>query len=100
MPKAAMNELHLSARGFHRVLKLARTINPSSTATHVARILRLHPGRYIVNSLRGREVIKMANLTQKVKELGDKAQQKIKIAGEKTSEKTKDTTEKTKQKMK
>ena len=46
--KAAMQQLHLSARGFHRVLKLARTISDLAgdeaiTAAHVAEALQYRP---------------------------------------------------------
>jgi magnesium chelatase family protein len=45
---AAMEALHLSARGYHRVLRVARTIadlddSPSVTAPHVAEALRFRP---------------------------------------------------------
>ena len=43
--RAAMGQMHLSARGFHRVLKLARTISDLAgdeaiTAAHVAEALQ------------------------------------------------------------
>ena len=46
--KAAMNQLHLSARGFHRVLKLARTIADLAWAdtigaAHVAEAVQYRP---------------------------------------------------------
>ncbi|MCL5962587.1 MAG: ATP-binding protein [Chloroflexi bacterium] len=46
--KAAMNQLHLSARGFHRVLKLARTIADLAGAdvigaAHVAEAVQYRP---------------------------------------------------------
>ncbi len=46
--RAAMNQMHLSARGFHRVLKLARTISDLAgdeaiTAAHVAEALQYRP---------------------------------------------------------
>ncbi|MBI2953208.1 MAG: YifB family Mg chelatase-like AAA ATPase [Chloroflexi bacterium] len=46
--KAAMNQLHLSARGFHRVLKLARTIADLAgsdliAAAHVAEAVQYRP---------------------------------------------------------
>ncbi len=46
--RAAMSQMHLSARGFHRVLKLARTIADLSgtenlTAAHVAEALQYRP---------------------------------------------------------
>jgi magnesium chelatase family protein len=45
---AAMEALHLSARGYHRVLRVARTIadlddSTSVTAPHVAEALRFRP---------------------------------------------------------
>ncbi len=46
--KAAMQQLHLSARAFHRVLKLARTIadlaeSEAIAATHVAEAVQYRP---------------------------------------------------------
>jgi magnesium chelatase family protein len=46
--KAAMHQLHLSARGFHRVLKLARTIAELADvkdigAAHVAEAVQYRP---------------------------------------------------------
>ncbi len=46
--KAAMNQLNLSARGFHRVLKLARTISDLAgadliAAPHVAEAVQYRP---------------------------------------------------------
>ncbi len=46
--KAAMQQLHLSARAFHRVLKLARTIadlagNEMIAANHVAEAIQYRP---------------------------------------------------------
>jgi magnesium chelatase family protein len=46
--KAAMNQLHLSARAFHRILKLARTIadldaSPSISSAHVAEAIQYRP---------------------------------------------------------
>ena len=46
--QAAMRQLHLSARGYHRVLKLARTIAdlagaPEIGATHLAEALQYRP---------------------------------------------------------
>jgi magnesium chelatase family protein len=48
--KAAMNQLQMSARAFHRVLKLARTIadlagNERITTTHLAEALQYRPRR-------------------------------------------------------
>ncbi len=48
--RAAMNQMHLSARGFHRVLKLTRTIADlagaeSITAAHVAEAIQYRPRR-------------------------------------------------------
>ncbi|MBI2868377.1 MAG: ATP-binding protein [Chloroflexi bacterium] len=50
--KAAMKQLNLSARGFHRVLKLARTIADlepagSITAPHIAEALQYRPRRLL-----------------------------------------------------
>ncbi|MDA1097176.1 MAG: magnesium chelatase, partial [Chloroflexi bacterium] len=46
--KAAMEHLHLSARGFHRILKLARTVADMSEcqdigASHLAEALQYRP---------------------------------------------------------
>ena len=46
--RAAMRQLHLSARGYHRVLKLARTIadlaaSERIAATHLAEALQYRP---------------------------------------------------------
>ena len=46
--RAAMQQLHLSARGFHRILKLARTIadlaeEPNITARHLSEALQYRP---------------------------------------------------------
>jgi magnesium chelatase family protein len=46
--KNAVNNLHLSARGFHRILKLARTIadlekSLNITASHIAESLQYRP---------------------------------------------------------
>lgn len=46
--QAAMRQLHLSARGYHRVLKLARTIAdlagaPEISAVHLAEALQYRP---------------------------------------------------------
>jgi len=46
--RAAMKQLHLSARAFHRVLKLARTVADLAgaetiTATHIAEALQYRP---------------------------------------------------------
>lgn len=46
--KPAMSQMHLSARGLHRVLKLARTIADlagaeSITAAHVAEAIQYRP---------------------------------------------------------
>ena len=46
--RAAMQQLHLSARGFHRILKLGRTIadlaeEPSITARHLSEALQYRP---------------------------------------------------------
>jgi magnesium chelatase family protein len=46
--KAAVRQLHLSARGYHRVLKLSRTIadlagDDSVRANHVAEALQYRP---------------------------------------------------------
>lgn len=46
--RAAMNQLQLSARAYHRILKLARTIadlagSPSITSTHLAEALQYRP---------------------------------------------------------
>ncbi|MDP2660354.1 MAG: YifB family Mg chelatase-like AAA ATPase, partial [Dehalococcoidia bacterium] len=50
--RAAMNQMRLSARGFHRVLKLARTISDLAgddaiTAAHVAEALQYRPRRMV-----------------------------------------------------
>ena len=46
--KAAVQQLHLSARAYHRVLKLARTIadlagSEMITANHVAEVIQYRP---------------------------------------------------------
>ena len=46
--RAAMQQLHLSARGFHRILKLARTIadlaeEPTITSRHLSEALQYRP---------------------------------------------------------
>jgi magnesium chelatase family protein len=46
--QAAMNQLHLSARAFHRILKLARTIADLAAAetiaaSHLAEALQYRP---------------------------------------------------------
>jgi magnesium chelatase family protein len=48
--KAAMNQMQMSARGFHRVLKVARTIADLAgveaiTTTHLAEALQYRPRR-------------------------------------------------------
>ena len=46
--RAAMNQMNLSARAYHRILKLARTIadlagSPAITSTHLAEALQYRP---------------------------------------------------------
>jgi len=46
--KNAVNNLHMSARGYHRILKLARTIadleaSPNITSLHIAEALQYRP---------------------------------------------------------
>lgn len=48
MMKSAVNQLHLSPRGYHRVLKLSRTVadlagEASVNAAHVAEALQYRP---------------------------------------------------------
>jgi magnesium chelatase family protein len=50
--KAAMNQMHLSARAFHRILKLARTVSDleqsdSIRAQHIAEAIQYRPRRAI-----------------------------------------------------
>jgi magnesium chelatase family protein len=50
--KAAMNQLHLSARAFHRILKLGRTIadldgSDIIKANHIAEAVQYRPRRSV-----------------------------------------------------
>jgi magnesium chelatase family protein len=50
--KAAMNQMHLSARAFHRILKLARTVADleeceSIRAQHIAEAIQYRPRRMV-----------------------------------------------------
>ena len=50
--KAAMNQMHLSARAFHRILKLARTVadlegSADIRAQHIAEAIQYRPRRAV-----------------------------------------------------